>query len=299
MRHIRNAARPRVFLSFAGNDRVIAERLRHDLRDHGIDAFVDEQDIAWGDNFVLLINEALTQSDYYVLLWSHASVDRPWVNAEWSAAFAHEVRERRSFLFIVRLDTTPLPPLLAPRRYLDALHSNWEAIVNELAATWCRDRAVGEPVLPAPSSSVARSDEADRPTIVVYVRNRALAVAHVVAVPEKSTGQELEKLVRDALALPVTETKFAGAVGMSFYYQLENAGKSIPLDETPLAELHVTDNAMIDLVVQVESFGPKGSFGTVVYRKGVSTGLSPALTRSLINSALGHLIPMEWDGRAV
>jgi len=147
MRHRHEAGRPRVFLSFAGRDRMTAHRLCQDLRVCGLDSFVDEQSIAPGENFVLAINQALTQSDYYVLLWSHACVDRPWVNEEWSAAFVRELREQRSFLFIVRLDTTPLPPLLASRQYYDAF-ANWDKMVNGLAAAWHRDRAVGEPVLP-------------------------------------------------------------------------------------------------------------------------------------------------------
>ncbi|MGH3971739.1 MAG: toll/interleukin-1 receptor domain-containing protein [Pseudonocardiaceae bacterium] len=184
MRHIRKANRPRVFLSFAGNDRITAERLRRDLREREIEAFVFPP----AGNIVLDINRALTQSDYFVLLWSRACRDRPWVDAEWSAAFARELQERRSFLFIVRLDTTPLPSLLAPRQYLDAVGGDWDELVNELAASWHRDMSVGEPVLPAPQPPGADNGGIQR-TIVLYVRNRALSVAHTVAVPEESTGQ--------------------------------------------------------------------------------------------------------------
>lgn len=286
MRNTRRAGLPRVFLSFAGNDRSMAERLRQDLIEHDIEAFVFPP----GGNLVLDINRALMQSDYFVLLWSQASRDRPWVDAEWSAAFARELQERRSFLFIVRLDMTPLPPLLAPRQYVDAFDNNWDELVSELAAIWHRDRAVGEPVLPAPHSAAQKNGECKRPTIVLYVRNRALSVAHCIAVPEESKGQELESLVRAALALPDTVERFDGAVGMLFHYQLKNDGKLIALGKT-LVELHITDGATIDLEVEVESFGPAGSHPVTTYRQATSTGLSPATTRALINSALGHLIP--------
>ncbi len=279
--------RPRVFLSFAGNDRIIAERLRQDLRERDIEAFVFPP----GGNIVLDINRALTQSDYFVLLWSHACVDRPWVDAEWSAAFARELQERRSFLFIMRLDTTPLPPLLAPRQYLDAVDTNWDELVNELAATWSRDLAVGEPVLPAPCSTATENGEVQPPNIILYVRNRALSVAHVIAVPEESTGKDLECLVRSALALPDVEEKFGGVVGMRFHYRLKNVGKQISADGRKLAKLHIVDGTTVDLEVQVESFGPTGPPRTITYRQGASTNLSPATTRSLINSAFGHLIP--------
>lgn len=278
---------PRVFLSFAGNDRAAAERLRHDLRARDIEAFVFPQ----GGNLVLDINRALAQSDYFVLLWSRSAVDRQWVDAEWSAAFARELQERRSFLFIVRLDRTPLPVLLAARQYLDAVDNNWNELVNELAAIWLRDRAVGEPVLPAPCSTITENGEDGRRNIVLHVRNRALSVAHVIAVPEESTGRQLESRVRAALALPDITEKFGGAVGMRFFYQLYNAGKPISYDSVKLGELHLADGDTIDLEVQVESFGPGGESSVVTHRGGESTGLSPATTRSLINSAFSHLIP--------
>lgn len=287
MWHTPDVSRPRVFLSFAGSDRVTAERLRRDLSERDIETFVFPP----GGNLVLDINRALTQSDYFVLLWSQASVDRPWVDAEWSAAFARELQERRSFLFIVRLDTTPLPPLLAPRQYLDAFDNNWDEFVNELAVTWNRDRAVGEPVLPAPRSAAMDDGEVERPSIVLYVRNRELSVAHAIAVPEETAGGELGTLVRAELALPDIEEKFGGTVGMRFYYQLKYAGEQISADSGKLSELHIVDGSTIDLEVQVEPFGPKGSSPTVTYRHGASTSLSPAATRSLINSAFGHLIP--------
>ncbi|MDQ2881916.1 MAG: TIR domain-containing protein [Actinomycetota bacterium] len=278
---------PRVFLSFAGPDRATAERFREDLRQRDIEAFVFQQ----GKNLVLDINQALAQSDYFVLLWSQAAVDRRWVDAEWSAAFARELAQRRSFLFIVRLDMAPLPPLLAPRHYLDAVDSDWGELVNELVASWRGDRAVGEPVLPAPCSTGTTNGEGGRRSIVLRVRNRALSVAHVIAVPEESTGQQLERLVRVALALPDVEKKFGGAVGMRFYYQLHGAGGQISGDGATLAELRIADGDTIDLVVQVESFGPSGSTSAVTYRQGSATRLSPATTRSLVNSAFNHLIP--------
>lgn len=287
MWHTSEVRPPRVFLSFAGNDRATAERFRHDLRERDIEAFIFPP----GGNLVLDINRALAQSDYFVLLWSQAAVARLWVDVEWSAAFARELQERRSFLFIVCLDMTPLPPLLAPRHYLDAVTNNWNELVNELAEIWLRDRTVGEPVLPAPCSAITENGEGGRRNIVLRVRNSALSVAHVIAVPEESTGRQLESLVRAALALPDIEEKFGGAVGMRFYYQINNAGQPISGDSRRLADLHIVDGDTIDLEVQVESFGPGGSSPVVAYRKGVSTILSPATTRSLINSAFGHLIP--------
>lgn len=286
MRHWCEAAQLRVFLSFAGDDRVPAGRLRQGLEERGIEVFVSPL----GGNLVLDISQALADSDYFVLLWSQASVNRPWVNAEWASAFARELAGRRLFLFIVRLDGAPLPALLAPRQYLSAVAENWKDLANDLVSTWRRDCAVGEPVLPAPCPAVARDAVGQGPVIELYVRNRALSVAHPMTVPEKSTGQELMDLVRSSLGLPKEVTKFNGAVGMNFYYQIMKADVAIPLDGK-ISQLGITDGTIIDLEVQLEPFGPEGSSPRVIYRQGASAGLSPAMTRSLMRSAFGHLIP--------
>lgn len=264
----------------------MAERLRQDLKEHDIEAFVFPP----GGNLVLDINRALTQSDYFVLLWSQASRDRPWVDAEWSAAFARELQERRSFLFIVRLDMTPLPPLLAPRQYVDAFDNNWGELVSELAAIWHRDRAVGDSVLPAPHSAVQDIDKTQK-TIVLYVRNRALSAAHTVVVPAESTGRDLESLVRNALALPDIVEEFDGAIGMRFYYRLKNAETQILVDSGKLVDSDIVDGSTIDLEVQVEAFGPEGKSPISTYRHPPLTVLSPETTRALFNSAFSHLIP--------
>jgi hypothetical protein len=213
---------PQVFVSFAGSDRAMADRLRDDLRKRDIEV----SNFPLGGNLVLDINRELAQSDYFVLLWSQAAVNRQWVDAEWSAAFARELRERRSFLFIVRLDRTPLPPLLAPRQYLDAAGNNWNDLVNELVTTWLRDRAAGEPVLPAPYPPTTDNGGGERRNIVLYVRNRALSVAHVIAVPEKSTGFQLLSLVRVTLALPDVEERFGRRRGNAFYLPADKCSKA-------------------------------------------------------------------------
>jgi hypothetical protein len=240
---------PQVFISFAGTDRAMADRLRRDLQERDIEV----SDFPLGQNLVLDINQKLAQSDYFVLLWSQAAVDRQWVSAEWSAAFAHELLERRSF--------------------------------------WRRDRAVGEPVLPAPCQETTANGAGGRQNIVLYIRNRALSVAHVMAVPEESTGRQLMDLVRTALALTDITERFDGAVGMRFKYQLEHVFGVISDDTRKLAKLHVADGDTIDLVVFIEPFGPEGKFPVTTYRKSSPTNLSPVTTRSLIDYAFNHLIP--------
>ncbi|WIX92975.1 toll/interleukin-1 receptor domain-containing protein [Amycolatopsis sp. DG1A-15b] len=285
----------RVFISFAGQDRGEARRLKADLGRHGVTAFVDEEDLPPGRDILLGIDALMSAADYFVLLWSRHTPGRSWVDAEWSAAFARELdeadadrflREHRVFLFIVRLDDTPLPLLLAPRKYLDAT-SGWSSVVEGLTAAWRRDRGVGSPVRPAPAPTV---DTTDLGRVTVYVHNQAFGVAHTVVVPAATTGRQLEKLVQSALALPDRETILDGRFGMDFRYRLYTGG--LPLFEGLLSDAVVTDDSRVDLVVLVTEFGPNGSTSNEVYLSETTSAiLPPAARRALIIAAFGHLRP--------
>ncbi|MCS7478529.1 toll/interleukin-1 receptor domain-containing protein [Umezawaea endophytica] len=277
--------RPRVFLSFAGDDRPKAVLLAEQLRARGVDSFVDALGIKLGEDYVLAINRALDESDYYVLLWSRHCDDRPFVDAEWTAAFCRELAGRRAFLFVVRLDDRVPPTLLSTRRYLDA-EDDWAVVADQLTAAWKADSSVAATVLPVPVPSAV---DGGGPSISLHVRNRALSVAHVLDVPAEATGEELHVLVRTALALPDEETRFGGAVGLRFFYQLKSGDDHIP--DEPLARVGITDGATIDIEVRMESFGPDGSFARSTFRRGEATAATPAMVRTLVRSALGHLFP--------
>ncbi|GAA2446579.1 hypothetical protein GCM10010191_74570 [Actinomadura vinacea] len=275
--------RPRVFLCHAAADHAAAVRLGRDLAGHGIGVISHEHNIGPGENIVLATNRALTQSDYFVLLWSHATEDLPWIDEVWTAAFARGQNEQRRFLFVLRLDRTPPPVLLAARPHLDAF-AGWDEAVAELVATWNRDRVLGHPVLPAPFPS-----HGEGPTIAVYVRNRALEVAHVVRVPERTTAQDAFDRVRSQLALPGKAEVF-GKVGMDLGYRLMRNGT--PLPDKPLDELGVTDGSVLDLEITIKPFGLGDTATSVIYLSVEPADvLPPALLRMLTNAAFGHLKP--------
>lgn len=284
-------SRPKVFLSFAGNDRAMARRLADDLDAYGVKAFFDARDVVLGDNVVLSINRAMAESQYYVLLWSVNCVDRPWVDAEWAAAFAREINERRSFFFIVRLDETPLPPLLAVRRYLDGIH-DWPGVARELADAWHDDLDIGTPVFPPPDAE----PQPEQSILTVRVRNQAMNMTHVIGVPPDSTGEDLLAAVHKTLSLPTFTTQLDGAVKVHFEYRLLHAGE--PLADTPILARAITDGATVDLEITVRATGPDGPIGEKVYRTtGDSLPGVPVKTiRTVVDTAFDHLL--SWDRRS-
>jgi tetratricopeptide (TPR) repeat protein len=271
--------RPKVFLSFAGKDRPHAEQLRAELEARSVNAYLDENEIAPGDNVVDSINEALATSDYYVLLWSANTPRREWVTKEWTAAFNLEMTRRRAFLFIVRLDEEPLPPLLSPRKHVDLMDA-----ADRLVATWRADRKSEVPVFPQPAPPAP-----DGPTVAISVRSHDLGVTHVVMAPLHLTGAALYRAVFAGMRLPSEQTTFDGAIGMRFSYELLQHDDPIPDDQSTV---QLTSN-LVELAVRVESFGPRGPYNNKEFREDeeLDEGLDVDQQRMLIVAAFRHLLP--------
>ncbi|HUQ58782.1 TIR domain-containing protein [Lentzea sp.] len=258
--------RPKVFLSFAGKDRAHAERLRAELEERNVNAYLDETDVAPGAS---VVDEALATSDYYVLLWSANTSRREWATEEWTAAFTPEVTRRRAFLFVVRLDGEPLPPLLAPRKHIDLVDA-----ADHLVATWRADRKSELPVFPQPVPPAP-----DGPTAAISVRSHDLGVTHVVMAPLHVSGAELYQTVSDALRLPTEQATFDGSIGMRFSYELFHHGESIPADQSTVD----LSSDLVDIAVRVEPFGTREGFS--------DEGLDVDQQRMLLVAAFRHLLP--------
>jgi len=282
---------PAVFISYTVSDRTEVLKFHQDLVERGIDPFLDILDIAPGDDVVMSINGALERSDFYVLMWSAAARDRYWVNSEISAAMVLEQRRARPFVFIVRLDDSELPPVLAPRRYLDAFGGHREAAAQQLATVWMRDRAVGTKVLPAPVP-VAEPHDGGEPTLHVYARNQSLRVSHEVRVRVGATSRELVEALTEQLALPTEASEYGGAVGVRFGYRYRHAGEQLVEDsDVPLG---LAEGAVIDIEVVVEPFGPEGALADPVsFLPGRDYALPPEMIRDLCQKAIEHLLADE------
>ena len=293
MPHHPDGRGPAVFISYTVSDRTEVLKFHQDLVERGVDPFLDILDIEPGDDVVMSINGALERSDFYVLMWSAAARDRYWVNNEISAAMVLEQRRARPFVFIVRLDDSDLPPVLAPRRYLDAFGGHRETAADQLAAVWTRDREVGTKVLPAPVP-VPEPTPRDEPTLHVYARNQALRVSHEVRIRVGATSRELVEALAEQLALPTEASEYGGAVGVRFGYRYRHSGEQLVEDsDVPLG---LTEGAVIDIEVVVEPFGPDGALSDPVsFLPGRDYAIPPEMIRDLCQKAIEHLLAEEPD----
>jgi len=238
---------PLVFISYAGPDVAHARRLADALEARDVHAFVADRDLAPGTNIVLGVQDRLTAADYVVLLLSHDAINRAWVDLEWTTTLARELRERKVFLFVVRLDDVTLPPVLSARRVLDA-DGDVASVVPTLVDTWhwdVRRHQDGLPVRPAPSEG----DRAPVETVGIYVRNRAFGVQHHMRVPRHVTGHQLHARVRGALQLRPSTSELGGHLVLTYTYRLMRGDEEIPAgSDEPVA---VFEETTLDLEVEV------------------------------------------------
>ena len=93
---------PKVFFSYASENREIVERYAAELSARGHEVWWDSQ-IYGGDDWGQTIERELNRSNCVVIFWSKYSIDSPWVRIE-----AHYARQHNCMV-PVRLDEVPLP----------------------------------------------------------------------------------------------------------------------------------------------------------------------------------------------
>jgi tetratricopeptide (TPR) repeat protein len=108
-----------VFLSYRSANRAWVLSLYDVLRRYGHKVFIDQVELAAGDELIPRLESALSTSQAGVLVWSDASRDSKWVSKEYQTMERH-AGSRENFRFVpVRLDTTELPGFAQNRIFLD------------------------------------------------------------------------------------------------------------------------------------------------------------------------------------
>jgi hypothetical protein len=152
-RHIQ----PRIFLSYAHEDKPVAHNLVDALRRQGADVWVDEEQLAVGDSIIARIEAAIRGSDLFLVLVSPASERSGWLNRELGLALKTENKTRvvpillpgavvpSDLQGILFLEADPEDFSVAAERILHASHvvsdekadaANVERILSDLGVDW-------------------------------------------------------------------------------------------------------------------------------------------------------------------
>jgi TatD family hydrolase len=109
----------RVFLSHASGDKAFVRHLATNLREQGIEVWLDEWEIKVGDSIRSKIEAGIQESGWLVVVLSQQSIQSSWVQIELNAALAKELEQKRVFVLPILLEDCDVPLFLKDKRYAD------------------------------------------------------------------------------------------------------------------------------------------------------------------------------------
>jgi hypothetical protein len=107
-----------VFLSHNSRDKATAREIGLFLAAEGVNVWFDEWKIPAGHSISSSVSQALAASSHLLLLWSKHARRSRWVRRELFSGISRHLDSGRLQLIPVRLDNTPLPPLIADLKYV-------------------------------------------------------------------------------------------------------------------------------------------------------------------------------------
>jgi len=153
-----------VALSFAGEDREIADVLAAALRRAGVTVFYDryQQAELWGkDLYQHLQTVYRDEARYCVVLVSRYYAQKLWPRHELAQAQARAFRENREYILPIRLDDTELPGLNPTVGYIDLRESSMSAICDLIL------QKLGKAAVASPADMIAQPvSDADEPELL-------------------------------------------------------------------------------------------------------------------------------------
>lgn len=125
---------PKVFLSYASEDKDFARGIAEGLQKNGIDTWWDNWCIKAGDSFRQKIDEGLSGCTHFLVLLTPQSIDKPWVNQEIDAGLVRKLNNQCRLLPVRhKLAASALPPLLSGMHAPEITdHSDITQLINDI-----------------------------------------------------------------------------------------------------------------------------------------------------------------------
>lgn len=125
----------KLFISYSHSDKSIVKKFALLLSLRGFDFWMDEKDIAPGENYTTEILSGIHESDIYAIFISKKSLESKWVNAEIDFAMREKIESKKLTIVPVLLEDVDIPIALKNIDYIDArfsLSSAAEEFSNKL-----------------------------------------------------------------------------------------------------------------------------------------------------------------------
>ena len=124
-----------IFVSHAGEDVDVATELAEQLRNAGHETKIDVRDLSLGDDAIAFMNEGIANAAVVIILFSEHTPKAVWQQLEIDAAVWSEVAQDGGRCIVVRLDDTPIPPILGHKVYTSLErgdHQSLKKLVEEV-----------------------------------------------------------------------------------------------------------------------------------------------------------------------
>jgi len=122
-----------IAISFAGEDRELAEMIAAELKEKQVTVFYDNFEKAdlWGKNLYDYLSSVYSEkSKYCVMLLSQHYENKLWTNLERKGAQARAFRENREYILPIRIDNTKITGIHETIGYIDSNSHTIEQIVD-------------------------------------------------------------------------------------------------------------------------------------------------------------------------
>ena len=122
-----------IAISFAGEDRELAEKIAVQLTEKQVNVFYDDfaKSDLWGKNLYDYLSEIYSEkSKYCVMILSEHYEKKLWTNLERKSAQARAFRENREYILPIRIDSTKISGIHETVGYIDAKTHSIENIVD-------------------------------------------------------------------------------------------------------------------------------------------------------------------------
>lgn len=126
-----------VAISFAGEDREIAEKIFKKLTELGYEVFYDKDEEAslWGKNLYTYLNDIYSnKARYCLMIISKHYATKRWTNHEREAAQAKAFKQNEEYILPLRLDETTIPGLNTTVGYVSYSMTGFEETIKLLVS---------------------------------------------------------------------------------------------------------------------------------------------------------------------
>lgn len=219
----------KIFISHASADKAFVDKLVADLSVKSIPVWYDKLDLRIGDSVPGSINAGLTESKYFAIVLSRASIASRWVREELNAALMKQVAQSGTFILPILIEDCDIPPLLAHRRYAD-FRKDYNSALDELLSLWGLDADA--------CSSASKSTVDPWPDIemsdteFVYLHSTRFDKFFKMSCSLDWTVDRAIEYLTETLSLPWNVEVQSVGMKWSFSYGLRLDGKSISLGDT-------------------------------------------------------------------